>query len=164
MRIEFQRDDLYLTLLNYAGEDYTPMFEIVAKGMMVSPSIENSPVTNLWSFLYVFVPYRKYIHVQMLRLDEKNPNILLLGVGSSFSSSTAAFMSDCGSKVGSGPGSGLHEMRMCLEHFELHDSSVWDWLFPHRHKRNLKGFRTVLLLSNLHISLTGPWAKLKRRA
>lgn len=47
MRIEFQSDDLYLTLLNYAGEDDTPMFETVAKGMMVSPSIENSPVTNL---------------------------------------------------------------------------------------------------------------------
>lgn len=45
-------------------------------------------------------------------------------------------MSDFGSKVGSGPESGLLEMRMCLKKFELHDSSVWDWLFPHRQEKS----------------------------
>jgi len=47
-------------------------------------------------------------------------------------------MSDCGSKVGSGPESEWQEMRMCLNHTELHDFTMWSWLFPHIHKRNLK--------------------------
>lgn len=64
------------------------------------------------------------MNVQILKLDEKKA-VLLLGAGSSFSPLTTDFMSDCGSKVGSGPMSGWQEMRMCLNHFERHDSSVW---------------------------------------
>lgn len=147
------------------GLQYTAMSETVAKGIMLSPTIENSLVTNMWSFLYVSVPCRKSIHVQMVRLDFKKSKHFIARSGFTFFFffSTAAFMSVCGSKVGSGPRSGLQEMRICLKPFELHDSSVWYWLFPHRHKRNLKGFRADGLLSNLHMSLTGTWAKLKRK-
>lgn len=41
-----EKDDLYFTQLNYAG-DYTAMSETVAKGVMLSPTIENSLVTNI---------------------------------------------------------------------------------------------------------------------
>lgn len=63
-------------------------------------------------------------YIQILNLDEKKA-VLLLGAGSYFSSSTTDFTSDCGSRVGSGLAFGCQEMRMCLNHIELHDSSMW---------------------------------------
>lgn len=95
-----EKDNVYQNTaeLFRRGLHYTMMPETVAKGMRLPPNTENSPGTP-----------HVIISVHFGRLTGNLPiykAVLLLGAGSSFSSSRTDLMSDCVSQVGSGAGSG----------------------------------------------------------
>lgn len=138
-----EKDDLCFTQLNYAG-DYTAMSETVAKGMMLSP-IENCLVTNMWPILCFCMIQKINPCPNVKAWFEKSKHFIARSRFAFFFLNICVYVWLCGSKVWSGPGSGFQEMRMCLKHFELHDSSVWDWLFPHRQEESegLQSWRAV---------------------